>query len=411
MLKRVLFVGSLLIGSPALAGDLTPPVGPVAPSHKTLTQVEPRTPIGADTTPGDANSLFRIAQSGSYYLTGNITGQASFRGIEIASSNVTIDLNGYTMTGVPLSLQGIATDGVRSNITIRNGVLLSWGQGGINLVAGGSSGQHTVTQVRSESNVGFGIAVGDHSILSDCVARNNSDNGFNANSFCIFRSCIARLNSGRGFRTFGNCSFVDCSSNQNSLEGFFVFGDCIFRECVAASNSLDGFETNSGVSLIGCIVVSNGGDGLLLDDRCSVLDSIIRSNVGSGINSGIGGTITRCTIGLNGLHGLTCDSNSQILENTSEANGATGSGAGIHLSGSDNRVEGNNLVGNDWGVQAAGAGNFIARNTASGNTTANWDIAANNKCLVVLGANAGAFSGDSGGTSPGSTNPNANYTY
>lgn len=38
-------------------------------------------------------------------------------------------------------------------------------------------------------------------------------------------------------------------------------------------------------------------------------------------------------------------------------------------------------------------------------------ITANNKCLVVLGVNAAAVAADSGGTSQGSTNPNANYTY
>jgi hypothetical protein len=38
-------------------------------------------------------------------------------------------------------------------------------------------------------------------------------------------------------------------------------------------------------------------------------------------------------------------------------------------------------------------------------------VAVNNKCLVVLGVNAGAISGDSGGVSPGSADPNANFTY
>ncbi|MGP1347457.1 MAG: hypothetical protein ACTS3F_12435, partial [Phycisphaerales bacterium] len=65
---------------------------------------------------------------------------------------------------------------------------------------------------------------------------------------------------------------------------------------------------------------------------------------------------------------------------------------------------------NDAGIVCSSSGNFIARNTCSGNAT-NWDIAANNKCLVVNGANAAAILGDAGGVSPGSTNPNANYTY
>jgi hypothetical protein len=69
---------ALLAASAILtAGPLGPPAGPVASSYKTLTEVEPRTAINAANTPGDATSLFKITQPGSYYLTGNITGSSS----------------------------------------------------------------------------------------------------------------------------------------------------------------------------------------------------------------------------------------------------------------------------------------------------------------------------------------------
>src|SRR5438105_3055049 len=90
------------------AGDLNPPAGPVAPTHKTLTEVEPRIAINATNTPGDANSLFKITQPGSYYLTGNITGVAAKNGIAIAASGVTLDLNGFDLLGVASSLDGVS---------------------------------------------------------------------------------------------------------------------------------------------------------------------------------------------------------------------------------------------------------------------------------------------------------------
>src|SRR5678815_4185257 len=81
-------------------GLLTPP-GTPAPTMKTLDQVEPRVAINATNTPGDTDSLFKITQPGSYYLTGNITGVAGKHGIAIAASGVTVDLNGFDVAGVP----------------------------------------------------------------------------------------------------------------------------------------------------------------------------------------------------------------------------------------------------------------------------------------------------------------------
>ena len=58
------------------AGDLDPPVGPVAPTPGP----EPRTPVNATNTPGDATSVYRITAPGSYYLTGNLAGVAGKHG-------------------------------------------------------------------------------------------------------------------------------------------------------------------------------------------------------------------------------------------------------------------------------------------------------------------------------------------
>jgi hypothetical protein len=55
-------------------------------------------------------------------------------------------------------------------------------------------------------------------------------------------------------------------------------------------------------------------------------------------------------------------------------------------------------------------GNFIARNTCRNNPL-NWDVVAGNIILVVVGVNAPAVNGIAGGAAPGSTDPNANFTY
>ena len=82
----------------------------------------------------------------------------------------------------------------------------------------------------------------------------------------------------------------------------------------------------------------------------------------------------------------------------------------IHTTSFDNRIEGNTCTGSDRGIDVDLAGNIIIKNTCSGNTN-NWDIVAGNVILVVNATTAAAVTGNAGGVAPGSTDPNANFTY
>src|SRR5262245_18934676 len=111
----------------ALAGPLNPPAGPVAPSLKTLPEVEPRIAINSTNTPGDDTSIYRTSQPGSYYLTGDITGVPGKASIAI-SAGATVDLNGFKITG--------GGDGVQIYFncifTIKNGVITGCNGDGVN---------------------------------------------------------------------------------------------------------------------------------------------------------------------------------------------------------------------------------------------------------------------------------------
>ena len=75
----LLVLGAINAGA-ALAGDLNPPAGPVSATMKPLNQIEPRVAINASNTPGDANSTFRIANPGSYYLCADLVGPPASTG-------------------------------------------------------------------------------------------------------------------------------------------------------------------------------------------------------------------------------------------------------------------------------------------------------------------------------------------
>ncbi|MEK7950750.1 hypothetical protein [Luteolibacter soli] len=106
-------------------GPLTPPPGAPAPLMKSLDQVEARTPLvaGQAGVTIDANGGITISQSGSYYLTGNLTlTTPGVNGITISTSHVTLDLNGFTLTNVTGS-GGNAVLITAGNVTVRNGMI------------------------------------------------------------------------------------------------------------------------------------------------------------------------------------------------------------------------------------------------------------------------------------------------
>src|SRR6201995_5884107 len=105
----------------AAQGSLTPPGAPAA-TMKSLDQVEARTAIT------NTASLVTISQPGSYYLTHNLnvtTGNA----ININTNQVTLDLNGFTISSTSATANGTAIylslPAGNTEITILNGHISS----------------------------------------------------------------------------------------------------------------------------------------------------------------------------------------------------------------------------------------------------------------------------------------------
>lgn len=354
--KSVLIATALAPAMWVSAGDLNPPAGPIAPTQ--------RTPIGANTTPGDAISQFKITQPGSYYLTGNIVGVVGKHGIEIASDGVTLDLMGFDLLGVVGSLDGVTDNSFnRRNIAVINGSVRNWGDKGVDLGFGGTA---RLADLRASGNVAEGISAGFNSVVTGCIANLNGGDGIAVGGGSI-SNCSATGNTGDGISVGIGCTVTNCTSNVN-------------------------------------------GNGIRISASGTVTNCTAHDNDGDGIISGQSSTITNCTASLNTLDGIRVSTDCIVRGNTCFLNGSPGDGAGIHATGSDNHLEGNNCTDSDRGIDVDAAGNFITRNTCSGNTS-NYDVVAANNILVVLVVDAPAVLGNSGGVSPGSTDPNANYAY
>ena len=78
---------------------------------------------------------FVISQPGSYRLTGNLTVPTGADGIVISVPNITIDLNGFTIAGAPVTSSSAArTFGIQAPfglgaITVRNGIISGFNAG------------------------------------------------------------------------------------------------------------------------------------------------------------------------------------------------------------------------------------------------------------------------------------------
>ncbi|HEX3718891.1 MAG TPA: right-handed parallel beta-helix repeat-containing protein [Verrucomicrobiae bacterium] len=292
----------ILTSTAALAqGTLTPP-GPPAPTMKTLDQVEARIIVNSNNTPGDSTTLFKITQPGSYYLTTNITGVSGMAGIAIESSQVTLDLNGFSLTGVPGSLDGIRnTNGAIVALTIRNGIIRDWDGNGIS----GSGYGAIFSDLLAFGNGGDGMDV-FRATVRDCVAEDNGDAGISATESGII-NCSATGNS-TGFILAYSCHVEGCTAKFNSYGLDVDSGSIVMNNSVQASD-LCGIVARSECRVIGNLVTDGQSDapGILVGQDGT--NNVIQGNTAIN-NPGGGFVLTETGVLDNILLGNTATGNS-----------------------------------------------------------------------------------------------------
>lgn len=197
--------------------SLSPPAGAIVESGR----FGLGTALSSTNTPGDADSHFKITQSGSYYLTGNLVTSATGSAIEIAADNVVIDLNGFTISstsgfdGLPVTTQGIFAD--TANLMIRNGTVRYFRLSGVN--ASGASAVRAenihATQVGSMSGMftlGTGLSLGSGASAVHCTAYNNLNIGFRVEAGSSVIECVAYGNGNVGIQAIDSL-VAHCASH------------------------------------------------------------------------------------------------------------------------------------------------------------------------------------------------------
>jgi hypothetical protein len=408
-------VAILITGAVLYAGPLDPPAGPIEPTGKTTQEVfdkaaaaEPRIAINATNTPGDPDedpspSLFKISQPGSYYLTANIIGEASKHGIEIASDNVTLDLNGFNVSGAGVAaLSGISDTGtaVRS-VQVHNGTISGWSGSGIDLQ---NAIGVTVERINATANDGFGIDVGVRSVIESCLAHSNGQSGFRIRQNTLVARCSAVANGVHGFRQ--QIGGGDGTSGGSGAR---------FEACEASLNTEDGINADNGALIAGCRVGTNGSNGVNAGVGTRISDSTATSNSAVGFLVGDASSVASCTAISNATHGISAASQCRITGNRCTFNGAgpaLGAGVFVQASAVQCLIESNHCSSNDHALWINGTNNIVIRNFGGASSFENFRAVAGNRVApIVFAATAPAISGNTGGAALGSTDPNANFSF
>ena len=198
---------------------------------------------------------FTISTPGVYYLVGNLTSTGT-TAITVAADDVTLELNGFTLTGTGISGECGIYSNNRQNIEIRNGTIRDFGADGLYLDHGHG---HRVIAVRAINNLGHGIRVsGRGSFITDCYAQENSYTGIYGGSG---RSTITNnivIENGMSGISCGYASVLRRNLVfQNQCIGISCSGHCVVISNVAYDNDQAGIGCDNIIELSTNVVVDN----------------------------------------------------------------------------------------------------------------------------------------------------------
>ncbi len=314
---------------------------------------------------------YSITNSDSYLVTENLIGTAGADGITIAASDVTLDLNGFSLTGVPGSLNGIFVSGPFVNITIKNGTVYDWAADGVSAFNAQVS---SLSDVHATGNAGAGLRIGSASTVKGCKAYANGGVGIEADTGSTILECTSRTNGQDGIVTADTSVVNLCSSFQNGGHGIKVGKQATVTDCAVRDNEDDGINAEEGSLIRNCVSYSNDKSGIHVQGGHGiVVDCTAYQNTDHGISAGTGSVVRSCVAYLNFDDGIRADARCQLVNNLCTTNST-----GIRVTGEGNRLDQNHLAANATGMVVEASHNFVVRNTASMNYATNFLVSSEN---------------------------------
>lgn len=275
------------IAAPAFAqlGPLAPPPGPIADTGPHLGEIEPRTPVTQDNTPGTENVGFIIDEPGHYFLIGDESVEEGMSGIRITASDVTLDLNGFTLStpSQVVFANGIAFSLAQSNITIRNGTLRNFGDGGITV-----PNNSLVENVQLIDCDLTGIDAGDNSVVRNCRVSGNAGpiqiHGIRVGADSTVESCTILLSDGSGITAGARCMIVGNRVVDTQSNGIEAGVRSRIVENSVDLTAQNGIVTNNVNLVRGNIVTNATMFGIVVNGDCTIDQNAIQDCEDSAFN-------------------------------------------------------------------------------------------------------------------------------
>ncbi|MEM0982391.1 MAG: right-handed parallel beta-helix repeat-containing protein [Planctomycetota bacterium] len=365
----------LAVAAPALGqvralGPLTPPPGPVSDTGPSLQDVEPRVIVNAANTPGNSFAEFVISAPGSYYLDRDLDLPGTKTAIFISASDVTLDLNGFTITAAAQTALingiGVSADPNQNNVRVRNGALRGFGENGVAL------GQRSIVENVRVIDTGLnGILTGRLSVVTDCSVEGGgiagsggtgTTAGITVGDDSAVRNSVVFDHRGDGVEMNSRCTATGVAVNNTGRFGIIAGPIAVIESCRVQNVGSDGIFGQDGSVITNCSVRDAGGIGIFGGNSSRVAGSVVNRTLnGAAIQIGSEATVENCTAAAAGSAGIIANSGSVVrdcLVNFAQADGvfaedgASVIGCQIRNSGANgitgirrNRITGNTIDG------------------------------------------------------------------
>ena len=283
-----------------------------------------------------------ITTSGSYCLANSINGT-----ITVAASQVTLDLNGYTIYP-EISSIGIDVLAQHKNFQIKNGFIVGGG-GGYNsaaIVVNDACSDFVISDVEIWGGLGDGIEMLPsitgitNFAIKNCIVANVGLRGINCGDCsdfvldnCTTQSCAQLSSNWSNFTVAGSQNYIlrNCIAQDSNGECFHLIysSSGYLDNCTAENSRGPAFDFSQAFNIIAtnCVAQTGLSNGFYLSNnasQCKITNCTAMNITGTGFNSSTGtnNLIQGCTALNNSDSGFyNNDSNNYFASNYALNNG------------------------------------------------------------------------------------------